>query len=78
LLKETKNSMRIIIRDENETLGKKIRNGEAQKIPYLLIVGKQERGAKTMSARIRSKGDIGQQTISQFVKRFERDIKKGA
>lgn len=54
------------VRDENETLGKKIREGEQMKIPCLLIVGAKEKEAGTVSVRVRGKGDKGSMEIEEF------------
>ncbi|MDZ4231902.1 MAG: threonine--tRNA ligase, partial [Candidatus Pacearchaeota archaeon] len=51
--------IRVSVRENDETLGKKIREGEVQKIPYLLILGSEEKKAKTVSVRKRGKGDLG-------------------
>lgn len=58
---------RISIDERNETIGKKIREGELQKIPYLLVIGGKEVGANTVAVRERGKGDIGQMPLAQFV-----------
>jgi len=47
--------LRVKIKDENETVSKKIRGGELQKIPYLLIVGDKEIKNKTVTIRERGK-----------------------
>lgn len=49
-----------------ETIAKKIREGELQKIPYLLIVGEREVASRKVAVRKRGKGDIGQLTLEQF------------
>ena len=69
-------SLRVIIRDENETLGKKIREGEKQKIPYLVVVGEKEKKQHTLSPRRRQKGDLGSMKIMVFTKLLEREIQK--
>lgn len=51
----------------NETLGKKIRTAELQKIPYLLIVGEREQQSKNIAVRERGSGDKGQMTIQHFI-----------
>ena len=53
--------------EANETVGKRIRETEMQKIPYILIVGDKEMEAKTVSARERVKGDLGQKTLKEFL-----------
>jgi threonyl-tRNA synthetase len=60
--------LRIKIRNENETLSKKIREGETQKIPFLLVVGDKEIKNKTVRVRERKKGDTGEIKINEFIK----------
>ncbi len=52
----------------NETLGKKIRMGQIQKIPYLLIVGDKEKEAKNVAVRSRDDGDMGAKNVDEFAK----------
>lgn len=54
------------IYDQNETVGKKIREAELQKIPYILIVGDKEVKNKTVSVRSREKGDLGEMKLEEF------------
>jgi threonyl-tRNA synthetase len=61
---------RIENKNENETLAKKIRNGEIMKIPYLLIVGDKEIKTKTVSLRQRNKGDLGSINLKQLCQKF--------
>ncbi len=65
-IKEQLKDYRVQISDEKETISKKIRQGEMEKIPYLLIVGEKEEIAKTISIRKRSHGDLGTKTIEEF------------
>jgi len=71
---ESKENLRIVVKSENETLGKKIREGELQKIPYLLIVGERETQNKTVSVRTRGKGDIGQMKIEEFLGKITAEL----
>lgn len=66
--------IRVEINKNNETLGKKIRESEMQKIPYLLVVGDKEIEAKSVAVRQRSKGDIGQSEIKDFIKKIKEEI----
>ncbi|KKT80996.1 MAG: Threonine-tRNA ligase [Candidatus Yanofskybacteria bacterium GW2011_GWA2_44_9] len=66
--------IRVEINFDNETLGKKIRQAELQKIPYLLIIGEKEVGAKTVSVRQRSNGDLGQMTIDKLKDRLKSEV----
>jgi threonyl-tRNA synthetase len=57
---------RVELDGRNETIGKKIREGELQKIPYLLIIGAREAETKMVAVRERGKGDLGAMTIEKF------------
>ncbi len=65
-LQEKLSHLRVRVKEESETLGKKIREGEVQKIPYLLVVGNKEKESGMVSVRKRGKGDLGTMTIDQF------------
>ena len=62
------------MKNENETLGKKIREAEMQKIPYLLIVGDREIEAKSVSVRERGKGDLGAMKTEEFITKIKEEI----
>jgi len=68
-LKES--GLRVEIKSENETVSKKIREGELQKIPYILVVGDKEIKNKSVRVRERGKGDIGEIKIDKFIKNYE-------
>ncbi|MEK7478850.1 MAG: threonine--tRNA ligase [Patescibacteria group bacterium] len=55
-----KQGIRVEIDGSNETLGKRIRGSEMQKIPYILVVGEQEETNKTVAVRQREKGPTAQ------------------
>jgi threonyl-tRNA synthetase len=59
--------VRVEVDDRKATTGAKIRDGEMQKIPYLLIVGDREQTAGTVSVRHRSEGDLGPRPIADFI-----------
>jgi len=69
------NNIRAELKSENETLGKKIREAEMQKIPYLLIVGDKEISTNAVSVRERGGGDLGQMPVDKFVEKIKEDIK---
>ncbi|OGZ18830.1 MAG: threonine--tRNA ligase [Candidatus Nealsonbacteria bacterium RBG_13_42_11] len=60
--------LRCQIKNENETVSKKIREGEIQKIPYILVVGDEEMKKKTVRVRERGKGDLGMMNLNKFLK----------
>ena len=61
---------RVELKDENETVSKKIREGEIEKIPYLLVVGDKEQKSKSVRVREREKGDIGMMKLEKFIKKI--------
>jgi len=71
-------SFRCELKDENETISKKIREGEIQKIPYLLVVGDREIEEKAISVRQRGKGNTGMIKFKEFLKKIksEREQRK--
>ncbi|MCZ2845750.1 MAG: threonine--tRNA ligase [Candidatus Bathyarchaeota archaeon] len=64
------NNLRTVFKDERETVSKKIREGEIQRIPYILVVGDKEMKNKTIRVRERNKGDIGEMKIETFIKKI--------
>lgn len=54
----------------DETLGKKIRIYEKQRIPYILIVGEKEQKNKTVALRSREKGDLGEKQLVKVLKEY--------
>lgn len=64
-----KNSdIRALIDERNEKTGKKIRDAELKKIPYMLIVGEREEEEGTVSVRKRGQGDLGAFSLEQLAK----------
>ena len=68
--------IRALVDNRNETIGKKIREAEMNKIPYMLIVGEQEEKDGTISVRRHSEGDLGTMTIEAFSKMITEEVKK--
>ncbi len=66
--------IRVKVKKEKETVSKKIRDGEKEKIPYLLIVGDKEIKNKTIQVRQRGKGDIGAMKLKVFTDRIKKEI----
>ena len=58
--------LRGVVDDRNETIGRKIRDNELKRIPFLLIVGEKEMEAGTISVRKQGEGDQGALTIKAF------------
>jgi threonyl-tRNA synthetase len=72
----TTHNLRTRIKDEKETVSKKIRDGEVQKIPYMLVVGDKEMKSKSVRIRERGKGDIGIMSLIKFIEKVKKEIKK--
>lgn len=51
----------------DEKLGKKIRDAQLQKVPYMLVIGAKEAESGTIAVRDRSKGDLGSMTFDEFI-----------
>ena len=70
------NEIRALIDNRSETMGKKIRDAEVKKIPYMIIVGEQEEKTNTISVRRHGGENLGSITIEAFKKLIDADISK--
>ena len=68
--------IRALLDDRNETIGKKIRESEISKVPYMLILGEKEAQNETVSLRKHQKGDIGNFAIEIVVDQLNKEIKE--
>jgi len=66
--------IRGIVDDRNEKVGKKIRDAELAKVPFMLIVGEEELGSNTVSVRQRAKGDLGKLPYEEFMVLVQNEI----
>ncbi len=66
------NNIRAEFHDENESLGKKIRDSKMQKIPYFLVIGDEEISSKQIMVESRDDGKIGEMTTDSFVELIEK------
>ena len=66
--------IRAFVDDRNEKIGKKIRDNELKRIPYLLVVGEKEAQNEEVSVRKQGEGDKGSQKITTFADEFAREI----
>ena len=62
----TKHDVRVQIDDRNEKIGRKIRDNELKRIPFLLIVGEKEQNDHTVSLRVQGEGDKGSMALDEF------------
>ncbi len=73
ILQELKNNnIRAEINDNNETLGKRIRNAELQKIPYILVVGDKE--IQNQTVNVRHRGQEGEIKIDELIEKIKKEI----
>jgi len=67
--------IRTIIDDRNEKIGKKIRDNELKRIPYLLIVGEKEFDNESVSVRRQGEGDKGSMQLNEFAEFINKEVK---
>ena len=70
------NEIRALVDNRNETIGKKIREAEMSKMPYMLIVGEKEEKDGMVSVRKHSEGDLGIMSVESFSELIEKEIEK--
>lgn len=70
----TQEGVRAEVDDRNEKIGKKIRDTELMKVPYMLVVGEKEMQEAQVSVRRQGKGDLGAQPLADFVHSVRSEI----
>jgi len=68
------NDIRVEIDDKNARMQHKIREAEVAKVPYMLIVGGKEAQTDAVSVRERSKGDLGQMKLDEFIGKITKEV----
>ncbi|MHA1608479.1 MAG: threonine--tRNA ligase [Candidatus Njordarchaeales archaeon] len=71
LLKE---GIRVVLDTSHETISKKIRNAEINKIPYIIVVGQREAKKGTVNVRRRKRGVLGEMTIEELTNKMREEI----
>ncbi|MFM1999043.1 MAG: hypothetical protein RL204_990 [Bacteroidota bacterium] len=66
--------IRALVDERNEKVGKKIREAELDKVPYMLVVGEDEQSKDAVSARKKGEGDLGSMAIADFVTKVNTEI----
>jgi len=69
-----KADIRAFIDERSEKIGKKIRDAEVSKVPYMIIIGEKEENNGTISVRRHKKGDIGTFDVPDFVNTLKKEI----
>jgi threonyl-tRNA synthetase len=75
VLKSLENhEIRALVDKRNETVGKKIREAEVQKVPFMLVVGEKEEETGTVAVRKHGGEDLGSITVEAFADLVEKEI----
>jgi threonyl-tRNA synthetase len=72
--KLTTAGLRVELDDNNESLGKRIRNAEKDKTPYILVIGEKEVEGGSVAVRKRGDGDQGALPIVEFISNIQKEI----
>ncbi|HEY4064258.1 MAG TPA: threonine--tRNA ligase [Puia sp.] len=76
LLVSLKNAdIRAEVDDRSEKIGKKIRDTELAKVPYMLVIGEKEMNENKVAVRRQGKGDLGVKGIEEFISGIQKEIK---
>ena len=67
--------LRAELDDSSERMNAKIRDAQAQKVPYMLVIGDREVAEKAVSVRLRTNEDLGAMSLAAFVERISRIVK---
>jgi len=77
ILQKLKNAdIRAEIDDRNEKIGKKIRDTELARVPYMLVIGEKEMNEGKASVRRQGKGDLGAKDVGEFITDISAEIKE--
>ena len=68
--------IRAFVDERSEKVGRKIRDTEIQKVPYMIILGEKEIESQKISVRRQGKGDLGSFGVDEFAKLITEEIKK--
>jgi threonyl-tRNA synthetase len=75
LLQSLKNAdIRAEVDERNEKIGKKVRDTELARVPYMLVIGEKEMNDKTISIRRHGKGDLGVKNTEEFISEVKEEI----
>ncbi len=68
------NEIRALVDDRNETIGKKIREAEMSKVPFMVIIGEQEAAQQTVSVRQHGGNNLGEMPLETFATLIKRQV----
>ena len=66
--------LRVETDERDEKLGKRIRDAQLQKVPYMIVIGDKEKEARVVAVRERSKGDLGSMDLEGFRKLLDEEF----
>jgi threonyl-tRNA synthetase len=69
-----KSDIRAEVDDRNEKIGKKIRDTELMRVPYMLVVGEKEMNENKVAVRRQGKGDLGVKGVDDFCNEIKIEI----
>jgi threonyl-tRNA synthetase len=70
------NDIRTDMDNRNETLDRRIRDAELEKVPYILVIGEREAKQETVAVRRRGQGDKGSKKLEEFIREIKEEIEK--
>lgn len=77
ILQSLKNAdIRAEVDDRSEKIGKKIRDTELMRVPYMLVVGEKEMNEQQVAVRRQGKGDLGVKSVADFINEVRTEIKE--
>lgn len=77
LSKKLNNSdIRALVDDRNEKIGRKIRDNELKKIPYMLIYGEKEIESQSLAVRKHGEGDLGTMPVDKFIEHVQNEVQE--
>ena len=68
--------IRCQIDERNEKIGRKIRDAELQRVPFMIILGEKEQETNTISVRKQGIGDLGSMTVEEFIQLINKEVEK--
>jgi threonyl-tRNA synthetase len=71
-----KSDIRAEVDDRNEKIGKKIRDTELMRVPYMLVVGEKEMNENKVAVRRQGKGDLGVKDVSEFLNEIKIEVQE--
>ena len=69
-------SLRVEVDDRSESVGKKVRDAELRKLPYMLVVGHEEERAGAVAVRRHRQGDLGLLAVGEFARRAAQEVER--